>query len=231
MSRKTLFACESPWATDSGTLVDWSMQPFLHGLAMLHNFRLLYRTFTSGAELRGLLSSEFPNGDATSKIAYIGSHGYGARLSPGFGTPDINLKSVAGSVHRHIEGVWVSACEVGSSDGLREFLLNGRAVWAAGYTCELSWESAMLIDLAVMNVVMSPGHVDSKATAVGLIAKALRAFDPNWKVGKRNGEDVSLRDAIHLEARDEVQGSRAQDVTEQLLEKLKWMDTPERMSA
>jgi hypothetical protein len=206
------------------------MQPFLHGLAMLHDFRLLYRTFTSGDELRRLLSSEFPNGESTSKIAYISSHGHGARLSAGFGTRDINLKSVAGSVHAHIEGVWISACEVGSSDILREFLLKGRAIWAAGYTCEIPWESAMLIDMAVMNAVMSSDHVSSKSAAVGVIAKALRIFSPNWKVGKRNGEDISLCNAFHLEARDEVQGSRAQDVTEQLLEKLKWIGVRDRMS-
>lgn len=231
MSRKTLYACESPWATDRGTLVDWSMQPFLHGLAMLHDFRLLYRTFTSGYELRGLLSSEFPHGDSTSKIVYVASHGSGARLSAGFGTSDINLKSVAGTAHRHMEGVWVSACDVGGADALREFLIGGGAVWAGGYTCEIPWESAMLIDLAVMNTVMSLGYADSKLTAVGLIAKALRAFDPNWKIGKRNGKEVLLRDAIHLEARDEVQGSRVEDVTGQLLTKLKWAGAEARLSA
>lgn len=230
MSRKTLYACEAPWA-DDGTLAEWSMQPFLRGLAMLHDFRLLHRTFTSGDELRGLVSTEFPHGDSTSKIVYIGSHGYGSRLSAGFGTPDINLKSVAGLAHRHIEGVWVSACEVGGTDALREFLVRGGAIWAGGYTCEVPWQSAMLIDVAVMNVVMSSGPADSKATVVGLIAKALRPFDPNWKIGKRDGEEVVLRDAIHLEARDEVQGSRAEDVTGRLLSKLKWVDAAARMSA
>jgi len=45
---KTLFACETPWTKkDGNTLAEFSMRPFLDGLAGLHGFRLLYRTFTT----------------------------------------------------------------------------------------------------------------------------------------------------------------------------------------
>jgi hypothetical protein len=77
MSSKILYACECPWSTRDGRLVEWSMHPFMQGLATLHDFRLLYRTFTSGNELKSLLDTEFPRGTSTSKVVYVGSHGYG----------------------------------------------------------------------------------------------------------------------------------------------------------
>jgi hypothetical protein len=125
----------------------------------------------------------------------------------------------------------VSACEVGASEGLREFLIGGGAVWAGGYTCVLSWESAMLIDIAILSVVMSSRPVGSKLSAVNLLARALASFDSNWEVGKRNNEIFPMRDAIRLIARDEAQGSRAADVTNQLLKTLGWPISEERMSA
>jgi hypothetical protein len=229
--KKTLYACEAVWSESNGVLAEWSMQPFFQGLAMLHGFRFLYRTFTSGTELKGLLGLEFPAGTSSSKIAYIGAHGYGGRLSSGYGGRGINLKPIAESACRDIEGVWVSACYVGGADSLRQFLIEGGAVWAGGYSCEISWESAMLIDLAIINTVMSSQPATSKEEAVALFAQALCSFDPDWQMGSRDGVAVRLRDAIRLEARTQVQGSRAEDVTEQLLEKLGWEDVAERASA
>lgn len=216
--KKALLAFEIPWA-DEGSLVEWSMQSFLRGLALRHHFHLLYRTFTTSAELNSLLTTHFPRGDETGSIVYIGSHGYGTRLSAEFG-PSINLKPVAEKARRELEGVWLSACGIADSAGVVEFLLRGGAIWAGGYTGEVSWDSAMLIDLAVMNEVMSSGLVNTKADAVKLMARALSTFNSEWKVDR--DESVCLRDSIRLLARDGVQGSRACDVTGELLEELRW---------
>lgn len=227
---KTLYVCEVPWSTEDNQLVEYSMQPFLQAMARLHDFRLLYRTFTSGQELKGLLSSEFPRDASASKIVYIASHGSGGRLSAGFGSRNINLKSIAESTHRGIEGVWVSACEVGGADSIREFLRGGGAVWAGGYTCDIGWERAMLTDLAILNEVLSSDPATSKEEAIDLFARALCSFNPSWNFGWRGNEEVYLRNAIRLEARTEVQGSRAEDVTDMLLKKLQW-DEPQQKSA
>jgi len=231
MRNKTLYACEATWSEGDGVLAEWSMQPFFQGLALLHGFRFLHRTFISGTELRSLLKEEFPAGSATSKIVYIGAHGCGGRLSSGTSGRGINLKTVADVACRDIEGVWVSACEVGGSDNLRHFLTDGGAIWAGGYTCAIPWEAAMLIDFAVMNTVMSTRSVSSKDQAIELFAQALCSFDPDWQVGRIEGKPVRLRHAIRLEARTQVQGSRVEDVTGQLLRKLGWEAIQERVSA
>lgn len=229
--QKILYVCETPWSTEDGRLVEYSMQPFLQALAILHDFRLLYRTFTSGHELKSLLSSQFPDDASVSKIVYIASHGNGGRLSTGVGSRDIYLKPIAESAHRDIEGVWVSACEVGGSDTIREFLRASGAIWAGGYTCGIYWRPAMLIDLAILNMALSSAAANGKAKTVNMFANALCSFNPNWEFGWDTTEKpVSLRDAIRLEARDEGRGSKAEDVTVLLRKKLKW-DDPEKMSA
>lgn len=218
---KTLLACEIPWADGDGTLVEWSMRPFLEGLALQDRFRLLYRTFTTSAELKSLLSSHLPRDDVTNTFAYIGSHGYGRRLSPESG-PSINLKPIADSAHRELEAIWVSACGVGDSQALFSFLLQGGAIWAGGYTGVVSWDAAMLIDIAIVNEVMSSGWVTTKTGAVKLLARALSSFNPDWIVGKNEGYTFSLREVISLVARDGRQGSRASDVTADLFQELGW---------
>lgn len=227
---KTLLACEIPWTDGDGALVEWSMRPFLEGLALRDHFRLLYRTFTTSVELKSLLNSHFPRGDVTSTFAYIGSHGHGRRLSPESGS-SINLKPIADSAHRDLEAIWVSACGVGDSDALTSFLLQGGAIWAGGYTGVVSWDAAMLIDVAIVNEVMSSGWVTTKTGAVKLMARALSTFNPDWIVGKNEGYTFRLRKVIGLVARDGRQGSRASDVTADLLQELGWSVSDRRQQS
>ena len=223
MREKTLYVCESPWWKGEGTLVTWSMQPFFQGLALLHGFRILYRTYTSADELKRLVNSQIPVGPSTSKILYIGGHGEGGRIAAGFNEGNINLGTIAKAAHRDIEGVWLSACDVGGSASLRDFLLEGGAVWAGGYKTAIEWEAAMLVDLAIVNEVMSSPPATSKSEAVNLFAKALRSFDPEWEVFRHDdGRRILLREAIHLDARDQKSGPSADNVTPQLFDKLRW---------
>jgi hypothetical protein len=44
-----------------------------------------------------------------------------------------------------------------------DFLDRGGAWWAGGYGCEVAWDAAMLIDLAVLNEAMSsPARKNNK---------------------------------------------------------------------
>ena len=51
------------------------MRPFVEGLAELTNTRLVYRTFTTGVELRHLLSSETVDRPKSRFLVYIACHG------------------------------------------------------------------------------------------------------------------------------------------------------------
>ena len=75
--KATLVVCESLWKTD-GRFEPWSMRPFLEGLSTLHGVRLVYRTFTTGTELKSLLSVEAIDKTAGRVIVYVACHGNGA---------------------------------------------------------------------------------------------------------------------------------------------------------
>src|SRR2546422_2508043 len=100
--------CESPW-TERGMIQPWSMRPFVEGLTELSGARLVYRTFTTGEELRELLSYQAIDRPTQRTIVYIACHGYGGRLVPGRDEGSANLAPIALSVRRGVEGVWVGA--------------------------------------------------------------------------------------------------------------------------
>lgn len=89
----------------------------------------------------------------------------------------------------------------------------------------------MLTDLSILNTILSSDPATSKEEAVDLFAKALISFNPSWRFGWRGSEDVCLRDAIRLEARTEIRGSRAEDMTDMLRKRLQWEDEPQQKSA
>ena len=219
--RNALFVCETPWDDDDGVLVEWSMRPFAEGVARRKGWRFLYRTFTTGRELASLLRSEVPQRPGTRVIVYVSSHGSGGRINTA--GSDVNVATVARGASRQIEGIWLGACDIGRSRALTGFLEGGGAVWAGGYTGEVSWDATALIDQAVLGETMRSGPVRDQAGAVRALAKSLRGFSGDWNVG--HGGPLRLRDAIRLVARSRVQGSRPRDMTTELLDKLGWTDT------
>jgi len=121
------------------------MRPFVEGLCALYNWRLIYRTFTTSAELASLVQGEaFDN--AKRAVLYIASHGYGGRLQAGVkGTHEINLAAIADRLPKDVEGGWIGACDVGTSKSTQRFLSRGGTLWASGYSCSVDWDSCMLI--------------------------------------------------------------------------------------
>jgi hypothetical protein len=208
---KTLFACETPWFDSHGTFVAYSMEPFLCGLARLHGFRLLYRTFTTIDELRNLLGYEFPSENKMGNVLYVASHGNGGRISAG--REGMNLSKIGDSVHRSTEGVWISACNVAGADPLLAFVTGARAKWVGGYTKTVGWTEAMLVDLAIIDAVMSSRRVSASGIIVQF-ARALRPFNPMWSLDRDNDEPLwaSIRLAVRSKG----------DVTNDLRKKMNW---------
>jgi hypothetical protein len=175
-----LVVCESPW-TERGLIQPWSMRPFVEGLAEFSGARLVYRTFTSGEELKALLSYEAIDRPTKRTIVYIACHGSGGRLVLGRGEGSAYLAPIALSVRRGVEGVWLGACDVGASRALTMFLSKSGAVWAGGYGCSVDWHPSMLIDLAVLQELI-----------LGRVIGALRLFARDRVRGGRVAEVTDL---------------------------------------
>lgn len=200
------------------------MRPFVEGLCALYEHRLIYRTFTSGHELARLVECEAMDSKPGRYLLYLSSHGYRGRLVAGrYSDKDVNVAPIASKLSKHVTGVWVGACDVGSG-ALDEFLVSGGATWAGGYCCGVSWDASMLIDVAVLQEAMATDRsIESRTATVNMLAKALTRFAPNFEVGvDEHDEPVSLRDALRVVARDRVQGSRSRDVSDELAAKLGW---------
>lgn len=202
--RKILFVCESPW--DDGTrLVDWSMRPFVEGLAELCGAALHYRTFTTATELHSLVEHNMPDPKRNRVIVYISAHGQGGKLSAGFrGQESVTLAPLAGRIRKGVEGIWLGACEVGGAESLRSF----DATWAGGYRSAVAWDSAMLTDLAVLRAALRSGPIKSRDGAVKLFRRALaplnaRAVIGSWDKttrGRSRAAPASLADSLRVVA-------------------------------
>jgi hypothetical protein len=221
VSKLTLFACETPWTDPNGKLVTWSMRGMLGELCGRLDVRLLYRTFSTGDELVNLLDLEVPVYDRT--IVYVGSHGRGGRLVTRSGL-GINLATIAKARHPRIEGVWLSGCDVGGAAALPDILKGGGPSWAGGYTNNVSWDAAPLLDLAILQCVLANARPKDKKTAVRLMSKALQSFAPLWNIGY-DGVDVPLREGFRVVARNLTNGPTAEDVTDSIRDKLGWAES------
>jgi len=219
MTRTTLFACEIPWAR-GGSYDEQSMQPFLAGLCELHQVRCLYRTFTQSGELAALLSStNMPAANGQRVIVYLSAHGSGGRLYTEM-EKSVNLLPIAKKAARAIEGIWIGACDVGASEAPEEFLRNGGASWAGGFTCAIDWKDAVLIDLAVLQAALGGHKPKNRSAVIHLFANALTAFSPTWIVDSH--ADIPLWKALRVWGRDRTSGPTTEDLTEDILKKLKW---------
>src|SRR5262245_26363594 len=133
--RTNLVVCESPWIDNARRIAPYSVRQFVEGLALLHQARLIYRTFTTARELRVLLRYETIDEPHQRTIVYIACHGRGGRITIGRREEPANLGSLGKWLHPSVEEVWLGACDVGGGSGVRAFLRDGGARWAGGYVC------------------------------------------------------------------------------------------------
>jgi hypothetical protein len=207
------------------------MRPFIEGLCELYDARLVYRTFTSGGELRRLLSDEAIDHSQGRVIVYVASHGWGGRLDPGREGPLANLAPIAHDMHSGVECVWLGACDLGGSKALSRFLDRSGAVLAGGYLCAVDWDASLLLDLSVLQELLKSRSITSRRRAVTVLKSALQGFTPSWVVGVNvRDDDVALRKALRVMARNRVRGagSRPKDITHELITALKWRDVGPR---
>lgn len=228
--KATLVVCESPW-TEDGKLQPWSMRPFIEGLCELYGATLVYRTFTSGDELHRLLRDQAIDHSQGRVIVYVACHGWGGRLDPGRKGQLTNLASIAHDLHSGVECVWLGVCDLGGSKALSRFLDRSGAVLAGGYLCAVDWGASLLLDLSVLQKLLRSRPITSRRRAVAVLKGALEGFAPSWVVGgNARDDDVSLRKAFRVMARNKVRGagSRPKDVTDELTTALKWVDVDHR---
>lgn len=222
MTRKTLTVLESPWEDDDGDIGEHSMRPFVEGLCELNDWMLIYRTFTSRPELTRLVNGEAFDRRASRALLYVACHATQGRLQAGIRTPlEINLAGIGRDLVKDVEGVWLGACDIGASSSLGQFLDGGGAIWAGGYSCSVDWDAAMLIDIAVLQTIMSSGPITTTASTLRSFVAALERFDPAWAIGSdANDEDAPLGDSVELMARNK--GGSAEDLTDALRRRLHW---------
>jgi hypothetical protein len=104
---------------------------------------------------------------------------------------------------------------------------NSRIAWLFGYTCEIGWMASTLIDLSLFEHLMKLTKSDlaDREKIANTFVKALGRFNGDYVLCKGKGKKagVPIKNALTIVIQPRRPGSKAQDETRYVLEKLGWI--------
>ena len=224
MPENVLLVFEKPWDTPKVDSRSASVLPFLEGLSRKLDFNIFYTTFYDYRGFDLALSNLVITGRRR-QILYIGMHGHYDRQS----TSEIKkmMKSVVkyGSM---VEGVILGSCFFGANNSVLELAIkDGNAYgvhWIFGYRHAMQWINSTLLDIALLQSVMSQDNLLSEASALDAFTESLELFNMKYCIGQSknayeqglNIYDEPLHNSIKLYYRGAT-GTKPKDLTKRLL--------------
>ena len=231
MSSAALLVIEGLWWTPEQKPKRPSVLFFLEGLESFRgDFNIYYSNFYEKNGFRRALEDDLTNTREDRLFLYVAAHGTGKRIGGMKAKTSMKLpvmfRAVQSAAHySNIEGVLIGSCSVGNNiDDFISTTSNSHIAWIFGYTCEISWMASTLIDVSIFEHLMKLKKSDLKNRKKILDAfeKALKRFNGDYVLCKEKGRTIPLKEAITLVVQPRSSGSKAQDETKTLIDKLGW---------
>ena len=231
MSNAALLVIEGLWWTPEQKPKRPSVLQFLEGLESYRgDFNIYYANFYEKTGFRRALEDDLTNTREDRLFLYVAAHGTGKRIGGLKAKTGMKLPAMFRAVknaanYSNIEGVLIGSCAVGNNiDDFISTTSNSHIAWIFGYTCEIGWMASTLIDVSIFEHLMKLKKSDLKNRKRILDAceKALGRFNGDYVLCKMKGKNIPLKDAITLVVQPRSVGSKAQDETGNLIDKLGW---------
>jgi hypothetical protein len=233
MPGKAILVIENPWWTPDQNKRRASVLPMLQGMGnIMENFAIYHSYFYEKHGFKAALQDDLSHTKETRLYLYVAAHGRRKTVGGTGETPGMLLSTLLGELknknyaqYKKIEGVLLGSCEVGGNvNDLMSGLTGTRLTWIFGYTCEIDWLTSTIIDVAIFERLtrLSYSQLSSRATIINAFARALKRFDGEYLIGKRNGDKIPLKESITLVTKPRGQGKAPQDSTESLRQSLGW---------
>ncbi len=231
MSTNALLVIEGLWWTPEQKPKRPSVLAFLEGLESFQgDFNIYYANFYEKEGFRRALEDDLTNTREDRLFLYVAAHGTGKRIGglkskTGMKLPAMFKAVRSAANYSNIEGVLIGSCSVGNNiDDFISTTKNSHIAWIFGYTCEIGWMASTLIDVSIFEHLMKLKKSDlkSRKKILDTFVKALSRFNGGYVLCKAGGKTIPLKDALTLVVQPRAEGSRAQDETKVLLERLGW---------
>ncbi|GAB6286331.1 MAG: hypothetical protein STSR0009_25320 [Methanoregula sp.] len=231
MSNMALLVIEGLWWTPEQRPKRPSVLSFLEGLESYKgDFNIYYANFYEKVGFRRALTDDLTNTREDRLFLYVAAHGTGKRIGGLKAKTGMKLPAMFRAVknaanYSNIEGVLIGSCSVGNNiDDFISTTKNSRIAWIFGYTCEIGWMASTLIDLSIFEHLMKlkKSDLSNRKKILDAFEKALRRFNGEYVLCKEKGTQIPIRDAITLVVQPRSAGSKPQDETKYLIERLGW---------
>jgi len=231
MSSTALLVIEGLWWTPEQRPKRPSVLLFLEGLESYRgDFNIYYANFYEKNGFRRALEDDLTNTREDRLFLYVAAHGTGKRIGGLKAKTGVKLPAMFKAVqsaanYSNIEGVLIGSCAVGNNiDDFITTTSNSHIAWIFGYTCEIGWMASTLIDVSIFEHLMKLKKSDlkSRKRILDAFEKALGRFNGDSVLCKEKGKNIPLKDAITLVVQPRTTGSKAQDETRNLLDRLGW---------
>ncbi len=231
LSNTALLVIEGLWWTPEQKPKRPSVLLFLEGLESYRgDFNIYYANFYEKTGFRRALEDDLTNTREDRLFLYVAAHGTGKRIGglkakTGMKLPAMFRVVQNAANYSNIEGVLIGSCAVGNNiDDFISTTSNSHIAWIFGYTCEIGWMASTLIDVSIFEHLMKLKKSDlkSRKRILDAFEKALGRFNGGYILCKEKGKNIPLKDAITLVVQPRTIGSKAQDETRNLIDKLGW---------
>jgi hypothetical protein len=237
MGETALLILEGPWWIPAHKPKRPSVLPFFEGLEKYKgNFNIYYTNFYEARGFRKALEDDLVHTREDRLFIYIAAHG-GSRtigaLESESGkaiTAGMRLTTLLKGVRKvasysNIEGVILGSCTLGANrEELLSTLKTSPIAWIFGYACEIDWIPSTLIDITILEYLMSIKKEDLKSQTkiIDAFSSALQRFNGNYPLCREQNRSVPLKYAISLSIKPRRPDARPEDSTRALLENLGW---------
>lgn len=228
MTKNVLLVLEKPWDTPEDDMRRASVLPFLEGLARKLDFDVYYSTFYNASSFKLALENDLIHTQQPRQIIYIGMHGHYKKTERKEAVKMMNTVVNCGD---KVEGIILGSCFFGADENILKSALEKKveagtygANWIFGYQHAMDWISSTLIDLAVLESVMSSDRLKKEDTVLEAFANSLNFFNMRHLIGQsksghKKGEkhnDKKLKESMRLFFRGQG-GTTPKDLTEDLI--------------
>lgn len=231
MPSKALIILETPWWPPDVNRGRASVLPFFQGLVnYVEHFSVYHSNFYEREGFKVALNDDLTHTKEDRLYIYIAAHG-GSSMIGGMGNcTGVNLTTVLSEIgnatrYKNIEGVIIGSCNIGGKvDNFKQVLIGTRIPWIFGYTCEIDWMTSTLIDLAIFEnmTTMKSANLNSRTKIINAFVHSLKRFDGDFIIGRKEGREIALKNAITLVVKPRGRGNVSQDDTQSLTELLGW---------
>jgi hypothetical protein len=91
----------------------------------------------------------------------------------------------------------------------KQALIGTRIPWIFGNTCEIDWITSTLIDLAIFEnmTTLKPADLSNRMKIIRAFVRSLKRFDGDFIIGKKDKQNVTLKNAITLVVKTRESGN------------------------